>query len=99
MLDSDLANLYEITTKSLNQAVKRNSERFPDDFLIIPNSEDLEDLWSQIVTTNSITSWNYKRRSPPYLFTENGVAMFSSIVSSKKSNSNQYFYYENIHKT
>lgn len=85
MLDSDLAELYGVETRALNQAVKRNLERFPDDFMIVPNSSELEDLRSQIVTSNTATPWNHKRRSTPYLFTENGVAMLSTVLTSKQA--------------
>lgn len=83
MLDSDLAELYGVETKALNQAVKRNIERFPSDFMLECNSDELANLRSQFVTANSTASWNYKRRSMPFLFTENGVAMLSSVLSSK----------------
>ena len=59
MLDSDLAVLYGVETRALNQAVKRNLERFPDDFMIEPNFDELEDLRSQIVTSNTATSWTH----------------------------------------
>jgi hypothetical protein len=85
MLDSHLADLYGIETKVLNQSVKRNIERFPSDFLIVPNSNELEELRSQIVTAISINDWNHMRRSTPMLFTENGIAMLSSVLRSPKA--------------
>jgi hypothetical protein len=85
MLDSDLAKLYGVETKVLNQAVKRNFNRFPNDFLIIPNSSELANLQSQIVTANPLSHWNHKRRSLPMLFTENGVAMLSSVLHSEQA--------------
>jgi hypothetical protein len=85
MLDSDLAKLYGVETKVLNQAVKRNLERFPKDFLIEPDSGELAELRSQIVTLKSITSENHIFRHTPYLFTENGVAMLSSVLHSKEA--------------
>ncbi len=85
MLDSDLAELYGVETKVLNQAVKRNSERFPEDFMIECILGDLEDLRSQFVTANPLTTWNFKRRSSPMLFTENGVAMLSSVLNSPRA--------------
>ena len=85
MLDSDLAELYGVTTKRLNEQVKRNLDRFPDDFMIVPSSGELDDLRSQIATANSATSWNHKRRSTPYLFTENGVAVLSTVLTSKQA--------------
>ena len=85
MTDYHLAELYGIETKVLNQSVKRNIERFPSDFLIEPNSSELEELRSQIVTAISINNWNYMRRTPPMLFTENGIAMLSSVLRSPKA--------------
>ncbi|RLA61282.1 MAG: ORF6N domain-containing protein [Epsilonproteobacteria bacterium] len=85
MLDSDLAELYGVETKVLNQAVKRNSERFPIDFMSQCNSSELASLRSQFVTANPTTVWNYKRRAIPYLFTENGVAMLSTVLNSSKA--------------
>lgn len=85
MLDADLAELYGVEVKRLNEQVKRNIERFPDDFMFQCNSSDLENLRSQFATTNSSTIWNYKRRALPFLFTENGVAMLSSVLHSKSA--------------
>ena len=79
MLDSDLARLYGVETKRLNEQVKRNLERFPEDFKIIPNSSELAELRSQIATLNNLTIENQNFTYSPYLFTENGVAMLSSI--------------------
>ncbi|MBI4826921.1 MAG: ORF6N domain-containing protein [Nitrospirae bacterium] len=80
MLDSDLAELYEVETKVLLQAVKRNIERFPDDFMFQLNNQEVMNLRSQIVTS----SWG-GRRYNPYSFTENGVAMLSGILNSKRA--------------
>lgn len=85
MLDSDLAKLYGVETKVLNQAVKRNSHRFPEDFLLRCDLSMVEDLRSQIVTANDTTTWNYKRRTAPMLFTENGVAMLSTVLNSERA--------------
>lgn len=85
MFDADLAVLYGVTLKRLNEQVKRNDERFPEDFMFQCNSGDLAVLRSQFATANPSTPWNYKRRSLPYLFTENGVAMLSSVLSSKQA--------------
>lgn len=87
MLDSDLARLYGVETRRLNEQVKRNIERFPDDFLIQLTKEETQDLMSQIATSslksqNVISSWGGSRK-PPYAFTENGVAMLSSVLRSK----------------
>jgi hypothetical protein len=72
MLDSDLAELYGVGTKVLNQAVSRNSKRFPDDFMFQLDEAEWINLRSQIVTAN----WN-RRRTLPYVFTEHGVLMLS----------------------
>ena len=77
MLDSDLAELYGVETKTFNQAVKRNINRFPYDFMYPLTGEEFENLRSQIVTS----SWG-GRRYPPNVFTEHGVAMLSSILNS-----------------
>ncbi len=82
MLDSDLAELYEVDTKVLNQAVKRNITRFPQDFMFQLTTEEGENLRSQIVTSSSIHGG---RRYMPYVFTENGVAMLSSVLKSEKA--------------
>ncbi|MDP7321498.1 MAG: ORF6N domain-containing protein [Bacteriovoracaceae bacterium] len=85
MLDSDLAQLYGVETKVLNQAVKRNIKRFPADFLLECTIEELEVLRSQFVTSNRGSDWNYKRRTLPMMFTENGVAMLSGILNSDRA--------------
>jgi ORF6N domain len=83
MLDSDLAALYEVPTKVLNQAVRRNLDRFPEDFMFPLNEEELEKcLRSQIVTSNVGRGG---RRYPPFAFTEHGVAMLSSVLTSKRA--------------
>lgn len=82
MLDSDLAVLYGVETKRLIEQVKRNFKRFPPDFLIEPNSQELNHLRSQFATANGSTYWNHKRRTPPLLFTKNGVATLSGIINS-----------------
>jgi hypothetical protein len=85
MFDTDLAELYEVETKALNQAVKRNIERFPEDFAFQPNSSELYVLRSQIVTLKSINTWNHMKRHPPFVFTENGIAMLSSVLNSPRA--------------
>jgi ORF6N domain len=80
MLDRDLAELYGVETKVLKQAVKRNLERFPDDFMFELNLKEFENLRSQIVTS----SWGGTRYLP-MAFTEQGVAMLSSVLSSKQA--------------
>jgi hypothetical protein len=83
MLDRDLAQLYRIETHRLNEAVKRNEDSFPADFLIVPNSSELSDLRSQIAILEGVSGRNLIFRNPPNLFTENGVAMLSSVLRSK----------------
>ncbi|MBE9539253.1 MAG: ORF6N domain-containing protein [Proteobacteria bacterium] len=80
MLDSDLAALYGVETKQLNQAVKRNLDRFPADFMFQLNRNEYEILRSHTVTS----SWG-GRRSMPYAFTEQGIAMLSSVLKSKRA--------------
>ena len=80
MLDSDLAELYEIETRVLNQQVKRNESRFPKDFMFQLNSIEWENLKSQ----NAASNWG-GRRKLPYVFTEHGVLMLSSVLNSKKA--------------
>jgi hypothetical protein len=81
MLDADLADLYGVETKSLNRAVKRNIERFPEDFMFQLTSEEFENLRFQIGTSRS---WG-GRRYPPYAFTEQGVAMLSGVLKSERA--------------
>ena len=78
MLDFDLARLYQVETRALNQAVQRNLDRFPDDFMFKLENEDFKNLKSQIV----ISSWG-GRRKMPLAFTEQGVAMLSGLLHSK----------------
>jgi hypothetical protein len=80
MLDSDLSELYGVETRVLNQQVKRNEDRFPDDFMFQLTEEEWENLKSQ----NESSSWG-GRRKLPYVFTEHGVLMLSSILNSKKA--------------
>ena len=80
MLDSDLAELYQVETKVFNQAVKRNSERFPDDFMFQLSEEEYESLRSQIVTLE--TGRGKHRKYMPYAFSENGVYMLSAVLKS-----------------
>jgi hypothetical protein len=82
MLDKDLAKLYKVSTKRLNEQVKRNSERFPEDFMFQLNKEELENWRSQFATSNS-EKMGLRRR--PYAFTEQGVAMLSSVLNSKRA--------------
>ena len=80
LLDQDLAELYEVETKALVQAVKRNAERFTSDFMFQLTSEEFENLRSQIVTSS-----RGGRRTPPYAFTEQGVGMLSGVLRSERA--------------
>lgn len=79
MLDSDLAELYGVATKVLNQAVKRNLDRFPEDFMFQMTAPEAESLRSQIVTSNAGRGG---RRYQPYVFTEHGAVMLASVLNS-----------------
>lgn len=81
LLDQDLAALYAVPTKALNQAVKRNAERFPSDFMFQLDEHEWGSLRSQIVTSRSRGG----RRTPPFAFTEQGVAMLSSVLNSEQA--------------
>ena len=81
MLDRDLARLYEVETRALNQAVKRNIERFPENFMFQLTKEEFDFLISQIV----ISPKGGGRQKLPFVFTEQGVAMLSSVLRSKKA--------------
>ena len=81
MLSVDLAELYGVETRALNQAVKRNIERFPEDFMFQLNDSEFQNLKSQIVTS----SWGGMRRANPYAFTEQGIAMLSSVLKSDRA--------------
>jgi hypothetical protein len=83
MLDSDLAQLYRVTTKNLNQAIKRNSNRFPSDFMFQLKPKEMRLLRSQSVTSKTIGSGG--RRYLPYAFTEQGKAMLSSVLRSHRA--------------
>jgi hypothetical protein len=80
MLDTDLANIYQVETKVFNQAVKRNAERFPENFCFQLISEEWEVLRSQIVTLN--TGRGQHRKYLPFVFTEQGIAMLSGVLKS-----------------
>ena len=82
MIDRDLAELYDVETRVLNQAVRRNEKRFPEDFMFQMTKEEMEDWKSQIVISNSE---KMGLRKPPLVFTEQGVAMLSSVLNSDRS--------------
>jgi len=81
MVSTYLAKLYGVEPKVLIQAVKRNAERFPKDFMFLLTNEEVTILKSQIVTSR----WGGRRRSNPYAFTEQGIAMLSSVLNSKRA--------------
>ena len=81
MLDKDLAELYGVTTKRLNEQVKRNKYRFPEDFMFQLTKEEAHSLRSQFATLKQGQNIKYL----PYVFTEQGVAMLSSVLNSKKA--------------
>jgi hypothetical protein len=95
MLDVDLARLYGVSTKALNQAFRRNKQRFPADFAFQLSKEEFDHLRSQIVTTSTAmanlrsqivtSSLHGGRRYRPYAFTEQGVAMLSSVLRSQRA--------------
>ena len=77
MLDKDLAELYQVPTKRINEAVKRNQNRFPTDFMFQLTKEE----WHILKSQNATASWG-GRRTSPYCFTEHGVLMLSSVLKS-----------------
>ena len=81
MLDRDLAELYDVETRTLVQAIKRNKQRFPSDFMFQLSKDEFDSLRSQIV----ISKGRGGRRYPPYAFTEQGVAMLSSVLNSERA--------------
>jgi hypothetical protein len=89
MLDADLAELYGVETKALNRAVRRSTDRFPDDFMFQLTAEEFSNLKRQFGASNlrfqfGTSSWG-GRRYRPYAFTEQGVAMLSSVLHSKRA--------------
>ena len=80
MLDRDLAELYNVETRALNQAVRRNIDRFPEDFMFVMTADEMNAWKSQIVMSNSI---RMGMRRPPVVFTELGIAMLSSVLRSE----------------
>jgi len=95
MFDADLAKLYGVSTKALNQAMNRNKARFPEDFAFRLSQAEFKDMRSQIVTSSGqasnlrsqivTSSFHGGRRRPPYAFTEQGVAMLSSVLRSARA--------------
>lgn len=90
MLDRDLAKLYGVKVKRLNEQVKRNRKRFPDDFMFQVTKEEIDSLRSQNVTLNSRSQFATLKQGQnikylPYVFTEQGVAMLSSVLNSERA--------------
>ena len=81
MLSADLAEIYGVETRALNQAVKRNAARFPGDFMFQLTAKEMDDLKSQTVTS----SWGGARRALPYAFTEHGAVMLASVLNSPRA--------------
>ncbi|AHF14697.1 ORF6N domain-containing protein [Niabella soli] len=81
MLDRDLAEMYGVETRRLNEQVKRNSKRFPKDFMFALTQKELDNLMSQIATSSLAANWGGIRKLPN-AFTEQGVAMLSSVLNS-----------------
>lgn len=85
LLDSDLAELYGVATKVLIQAVKRNLQRFPDDFMFHMTEQELRGSRSQFVTLNGSVGRGHNIKYRPHAFTEQGVAMLSSVLRSERA--------------
>ena len=85
MLDADLAQLYDVETRAVVQAVKRNAQRFPADFMFQLSPEEWDSLRSQTVISNAVGPGRGGRRTAPYAFTEQGVAMLSTVLSSERA--------------
>ena len=85
MLDADLAALYGVSTKALIQSIKRNPRRFPPDFMLSLTEQEVANLRSRFVTSSAASrNWG-GRRTAPYAFTEQGVAMLSSVLRSERA--------------
>ena len=90
MLDRDLAQLYDVSTSVLNQAVKRHQERFPEDFMFRLTKEEAKGWWtahsgSRLRSQNVILKRGQHIKYPPYAFTEHGVLMLSSVLNSERA--------------
>ena len=84
MLDFDLAEMYETETKRLKETVRRNNNRFPDDFMFVLTNQEYETLRTQIATLNNLGRGEH-RKYLPFAFTEQGVAMLASVLKSEKA--------------
>jgi phage regulator Rha-like protein len=90
MVDRDLADLYGVSTKVLNQAVKRNLERFPEDFMFQLSSDEVETWWNFVISERSRSQFVTLKRGEnikyqPYAFTEHGILMLSSVLRSERA--------------
>lgn len=85
MLDADLADLYGVTTKRLNEQVGRNAERFPEDFAFKLTKQEVIDLKSQIATSSELTGGHGGRRKPARVFTEHGAIMAAAVLNSPRA--------------
>ena len=85
MLDRDLANIYEVSVKRINEAIKRNQEKFPEDFCFRLSKDELDQRWSQFATIYKEKTVGYMSRSLPLVFTEQGSYALSFILRSKKA--------------
>ena len=84
MLDSDVANLYNYETKYINLAVRRNIERFPENFCFQLTEEEVEKMWLQFATTSNRVKQKFRRKEySPYVFTEQGIAMLSGLLKNQ----------------
>ncbi len=83
MIDHDLANLYGVETRRLNEQVRRNLKRFPNDFMFQLNEQELKNWMSQFATSNNSIKMGIRKL--PYVFTEQGVAMLSSVLNSNRA--------------
>ena len=85
MLDADLARLYGVTTKRLNEQVRRNADRFPEDFAFKLENHDVASLRSQIATSNELSRGHGGRRYQPWVFTEHGAIMAASVLNTPRA--------------
>jgi hypothetical protein len=85
MLDRDLANIYDVSVKRINEAIKRNQEKFPDDFCFRLTKDELDQRWSQFATIYNEKTVGYMSRSLPLVFTEQGSYALSFILRSQKA--------------
>lgn len=85
MLDADLASLYGVTTKRLNEQVRRNADRFPEDFAFIATGQEVANLRSQNATSSEIPAGHGGRRYQPRVFTEHGAIMAAAVLNSPRA--------------